>query len=217
MLTVAIVSLKGGVGKSTIALNLASCLHASLRVVLVDSDPQGTASSWAARAVECGREGVPVVAMTAASLVRDLPSLAPSFDVAIIDTPPRLGAAARGAMLAADVVLVPCGPGPSDVWATAETIVALDEARTLRHELVAALVLNRADRTAIARSAEKALGGMGAPLLDVAVGQRVAFAEATIEGMGVTEHAPRSAAAMDVRRLTRAVLAMAGIAHEVAA
>lgn len=199
------------------ALNLAACLHASLRVVLVDADPQGTCATWAARAVELGREGVPVVAMTAASLVRDLPKLAASFDVAVIDTPPRLGAAARGAMLAADVVLVPCGPGPSDVWATAETIAALDEARALRPELIAALVLNRADRTSLARSAEKALGNLGVPLLDATIGQRVAFAEATIEGQGVTEHAPRSDAALDVRRVTRAVLALAGIAHEVAA
>ena len=217
MLTLAVVNLKGGVGKSTVALNLAACLHASLRVVLVDADPQGTCATWAARAVERGREGVPVVAMTAGSLVRDLPKLSASFDVAVIDTPPRLGAAARGAMLAADVVLVPCGPGPSDVWATAETIAALDEARALRPELVAALVLNRADRTAIGRGAARALDGLGVQLLDASIGARCAFAEATIEGMGVTEHAPRSDAAMEVRRVTRAVLALAGIALEVAA
>lgn len=216
MLTIALVNLKGGSGKSTIALNLAACLHASLRVVLIDCDPQGTCATWAARTVERGREGVAVVAMSAASLVRDLPRLAPSFDVAIIDTPPRLGAAARGALLACDVAVIPCGPGPADVWATAETIAALDEARALRPELAAALVLNRADRTSHARAAEKALAGFGVPLLGT-IGNRVAFAEATIEGLGVTEHAPSSDAAMEIRRVTRAVLLLVGIAHEVAA
>ena len=216
MLTVALANLKGGAGKSTLALNLAACLHASLRVVLIDCDQQGTACAWAARAIERGRGGVPVMAMAPASLVRDLPKLAPSFDVAIIDTGARLGAAARGAMLAADVVIIPCGPAVVDVWATGETIAALDDARALRPELVAAMVINRADRTTLGKAAEKALEGFGLPVLGT-IGNRAAFNAATIEGMGVTEHAPRSDAAMEIRRLARALLSLVGITHEVAA
>lgn len=217
MLTIALVSLKGGVGKSTLACNLAACLASSMRVVLVDADTQGSVAAWGARAIEDGREGVPVVAMAAGSLVRDLPKLAASFDVAVIDTPARLGVAARGALLACDVALVPCGPSAVDVWATHETISAVEDARTLRPELVARLVLNRSNRTQNARNAERALASLPIELLGTSLGNRVGLAEAMGVGMGVTEYEPKSDAAMEVRRMTRAVLELVGVSAEAAA
>ena len=210
MLTIALVSLKGGVGKSTLACNLAACLAGSLRVVLVDADTQGSTAAWGARAVESGREGVPVVAMAPSSLVRDLPKLASSFDVAIIDTPARLGVAARGAIMACDVALVPCGPSAIDVWATHETVAVIEEAQALRPELLARIVLNRANHTRGSRSAEKALADFPIPMLGTSLGNRALLAEAMGLGLGVTDHDAKSDAAMEVRRMTRELVELVG-------
>lgn len=210
-LVIALSNLKGGVGKSTLSLNLAACLHtAGHRVLLVDADPQGTCAAWAARAAEFGHEGPPVVAMQGNALRRDLPKVAEAFDVVVIDSPPRMGTEARAAMLAADLVILPVTPGAADVWAAKETVTVLEDARGLRPELQAVVVLNRADRTTLAKMASKAIEDLGVPALDVVVAQRVAIGEATLSGQGVVTYAPDSDAARELRRFTRAVLASLG-------
>lgn len=210
-ITIAFSSLKGGVGKSTLSLNVAATLRAAgHRVLIVDADPQGTCTAWAARAAELGHEGPPVVAMAGAALRRDLVKVAEAFDVVVIDSPPRMGAEARSAMLAADVVVIPCTPGAADIWAARETVAVLEDARGLRPELRAVVVLNRADRTTLAKLAGRALEDLGVPALDVAIAQRVAFGEATLAGQGVATYAPASDAAREVRRLTRCILDVVG-------
>lgn len=210
-LVIALSNLKGGVGKSTLSLNLAVCLHtAGHRVLLVDADPQGTCSAWASRAAELEHEGPPVVAMQGSALRRDLPKVAEGFDVVIIDSPPRMGTEARAAMLVADLVILPVTPGAADVWAAKETVAVLEDARGLRPELRAVVVLNRADRTTLAKMASKALEELGIPALDVVVTQRVAIGEATLAGLGVVTYAPASDAAREVRRFAKAVLAAMG-------
>lgn len=207
---IAVASLKGGVGKSTVALTLATTLHeAGHRVLLVDCDPQGTCRTWAAHAADNGHEGPAVVALDGRALRRDLPRLAEGADVVLLDSPPRMGAEARAAMVAADLVLLPTVPGAADLWALQETIAVLNEARAIR-DVPAAVVLNRADRTVLARMAVEALAELGVPVLPATLGARVAFGEATLAGLGVVAHAPASPAAEEARELTSAVLAMLG-------
>jgi len=210
MLVFTVASLKGGVGKSTIALNLASVLHvAGHQVLLVDCDSQGTCQAWRAVGAEAGVDGPPVVAVDGRSLRRDLPRVAKGFDVVVIDGPPRLGAETRATMLAADLVLLPVTPGAADAWGLQETIKVLEEAQAMRPELRAAIILNRMDRTTLARVSREALAGTGVPMLEqTPLGSRVAFGEATARGMGVVHHAPNSPAAEEIEALTRAVLAL---------
>ena len=207
-LILAVSSLKGGVGKSTIALNLATCLHrAGHRAIVIDTDPQGTCRMWAAKAAEVEREGPPVVAMDGKTLRRDLERVSKGFDVAVIDCPPRMGAETRAAMLASDLVIMPVIPGAADVWALQETIAVLDEAKQYRDELRAVIVLNRADRTTLAKLALEALGELDVRVLDEVIKNRVAYGEATLAGLGVVDYAPESDAALEVRRFAKAVLA----------
>ena len=212
-------NLKGGAGKTTLAINVATALHrGGTRVLLVDADPQGSATAWAARAAELGRDGPPCISVASAALRRDLPRLMESFDVALIDGPARLGVETRAAMLAADLVVVPMTPGAVDLWAAAETVRVLEDARSLRPELRAVALLNRADRTALSRLARTAIADLGIEPLPVTVGARVAFGEAMLTGLGVIDHAPASEAAIEIRRLTKALLAaVAGEGSEVAA
>jgi chromosome partitioning protein len=205
-IVIAVANLKGGTGKSTVALALATTLHrGGHRALIVDADSQGTCRQWAARASDQGHEGPPVVSMDTRALARDLPRVAADYDVAIIDTPARLGPAARAAMVAADLVVLPVSPGAADVWALQETIAVFDEAQSLRPELRGVVVLNRNDRTTLARVALEALGELSLPLLN-GLAARVAHGEAMLAGRGVAEYAPGSKAAVEVEALTRAVL-----------
>lgn len=204
---IAVAALKGGVGKSTVALTLATTLHAAKhRVLVADCDPQGTCRAWAARAADEGHEGPAVVALDGRQLRRDLERVAAGVDVVIVDTPPRLGADARAAMLVADLVLLPTTPGAADLWALQETIAVLAEVRAMR-DVRAAVVLNRLDRTTLARLAREAAAELDVPTLSATLGARVAFGEAILAGLGVVQHAPESVAADEARKLTAAVLA----------
>lgn len=206
-LIISIANLKGGTGKSTIALALATTLHnAGHKVLVVDSDSQGTCQQWAARASDLGHEGPPVVAMDARALARDLRRVVEGYAVAIVDTPARLGPSARAAMVAADVVVLPVSPGAADVWALQETIEIFEEARALRADLRAVVVFNRADRTTLARVAREALRDLNVPLLEAQLASRVVHGEAMLAGRGVVEYAPRSKAAQEAEALTAAVL-----------
>jgi chromosome partitioning protein len=212
-LVLVVAGLKGGVGKSTLALNIACALHRDARpTLLVDADSQGTLRTWAAKAAEAELDGPPVVALDGRSLRRDLERVSGGFELVVVDSPARLGTEARAAMIVADAVLLPVAPGAADVWALRSTLDVLDEARGLRPDLRAAVVLNRVDRSALAAATREAVAGVAAdvPVLDAELRSRVAYGEATLAGRGVVDHAPRSPAAAEVRELTRAVLALAG-------
>src|SRR5882757_756861 len=142
---ITVCNLKGGSGKSTVALAIATTLHtAGHKVLLVDTDVQGTARTWATVAADAEHDGPPVVAVDGRSLRRDLERVSQGFDVAVIDTAPRLGAEVRPALLVADLVVLPVVPGAGDVWALRATLDVIDEARDVRPDLLVGLVLNRA-------------------------------------------------------------------------
>ena len=199
---VGVLNQKGGVGKTTIAVNLASCYsQAGLRVLLVDADPQASALAWSGV-----REMLPafvVVGMAKPTLHRELPAWAKHYDVVVIDGPPRVNELARAAILASDMVLIPVQPSPYDVWAAAETVQLIREARIYREDLRAAFVINRKiTTTAIGRDFATALEQFPEPpALDAPLVQRVVYAESAARGLSVLEAAPRSEAARELKRL----------------
>ncbi len=206
-ITIAFTSLKGGVGKSTFTLNVATCLHkAGHKALIVDADSQGTCRAWSTRASESEHEGPPVVGIDGKSLRRDLERVAKGFDVVVIDAPPRIGQEVRAAMLAADMVVLPVTPGGADVWALQETLTVLAEAREMRPELKAMVVVNRGDRTTLAKLTTQAVTDTDIPVLGFPIGNRVAFGEATLTGQGVVDYAPGSKAAEEIQELTKAIL-----------
>lgn len=213
-LHITIASLKGGVGKSTTAINLAACLHRDgHRVLIVDTDKQGTCRTWAEVAGEAGHPGPAVVAVAGAALRRDLPGLAQGYDVVVIDSPPYAGPEARMAMLVADMIVMPTTPGAADAWALRGTLDVLAEVRALRPEIVAAVLLNCADRTRLTRAVRDAVGPLGVALLPAELTSRVTYGEATLAGQGVVTYAPSSPAAREVEQLAAAVLAAIRGAH----
>ncbi len=209
---VALLNQKGGVGKKTLALNLAGAWFAQgRRVLVIDADPQGSALDWSEQRA---REGIPrsfgVLGFARETLHRELADIARDADHVIVDGPPRVTGIARSALLAADVVLVPATPSPLDGWASGEMLRLIGEARVFRPELLARFVLNRcAARTVLARETADALADSDPSALLSRIGQRIAFAEAAGTGRLVSELDHASAAAREVTALAAEIVGSA--------
>ena len=198
-------SLKGGTGKTSLSVHLAHVIALSgKRVLLIDADPQASASDWAAARED--KPPFPVVGMARDNLHRDLADLTADYAHTVIDTPPRVSALARSAILAADLVLIPVQPSSYDVWAAAETVKLVEEAQQFKPDIKAAFVINRRIvNTSIGAEVGSALSDYSLPVLDASIAQRVSIAEASA-GYTVLEDAPKSAAADEVRSLAQNIL-----------
>ena len=212
-LVVSLTGQKGGVGKSTVATCLAwQAATEGQRVLLVDADPQATARTWADVGQEAGHAMPTVVAMGATMhKPEQLPRVASSFDLVVIDCPPRAGDVQRSALMCSSLALLPCGPSAADAWALAGTLELVREAQTMRPDLLAAVLLTRQQpRTSVGQSARAVLAAGGLPLLAAELGYRVAYQEALAAGQGVTTYAPHSEAAAEVRALFDEITQLGG-------
>lgn len=205
---------KGGAGKSTLAICIASELMVrGGRVLLVDADPQQTAVTWGDVAAEAGHEAPTVTAMTG-TLHREtqLPALARGFDHVVIDTPPRLGEVQRSALMVADVAILPCGPSGPDAWALAESIRTVKEALDYRPGLRVAITINKKRaRTSLSKGARAVLEATGLHVLAAEIGFRQPYQDAITGGLGVTRYAPRDPAAVELRALVDELLSFATV------
>lgn len=195
-----LVNQKGGVGKTTLAVNLASCCAgAGSRVRVIDADPQGSLLQWQSIT---GESEFDVLHVPSRTLHRQITSLANGFDHIVIDCPPALGEITASILLAADLAVIPVGPSPLDIWSSRETVAlatgSMKKNRRLRAML---LVYRKIGRTRIAREARDALAGYGLPVCTVEVAQRIGFVEAMLVGKSVISFAPKTPAAEEIRAL----------------
>jgi len=204
---IAIANLKGGVGKTTIAVNLGSALAGKQLVALVDADPQGAALGYAASAaLPIDILDMPVA--NARSTGRWIDRvLSIEADVVVIDCPPQIGTVTESAVAVADVVLVPVAPSAADFLATAGALELIDRVRAARKgdDLICLLVPSRIDRRTVAgRDAERALKQFGESVAPP-IGQRQAFVDAFGAGEWIGDYAPRSPATAEIEALARTV------------
>lgn len=204
---IGVLSQKGGVGKTTIAVNLAATYAKSgLRTLLVDADPQGSSMQWSE-----ARDAEPmfsVIGMAKTTLHKDLPEIAKDYQVVIIDGAPRVNELGRAAILASELVVIPVQPSPYDIWAAAETVRLITEAQQYKPSLKGVFVINRKiANTAIGRDVTEALGTFdNIPVLPTALHQRVIYAESAGQGLSVLEVDPKGGAAREVAELAKVLM-----------
>ena len=195
---------KGGVGKTTLAVNLAIVRALAGREVwLIDGDRQGTASAAIALRNEATRK--PGIACAqyceGQALCGQVQQQREKWDDIIIDAGGRDSTALRAALTLSDVLLVPFTPRSFDVWALEDMAVLVDEARSVRDGLRAFAVLNLADpgqNAADNREAAEAVAEVPQfQYLDAPIRRRKAFSNAGGQGLSVLEIAPKDAKACD--------------------
>ncbi len=197
---------KGGAGKSTLVANLAAAMATLRRVAVLDIDPQHSLARW--NAIRLARTE-PAATLTFSDLsgwrlAGELDRLRRDYDVVLIDSPPVIDADARRAIRGADLVVVPVQPSPPDIWAAEGTLkLAAEEKRP------ACLILNRVPTGSRLRdTTDHELQARGLAVLPAVLGNRAVFSHAFAEGLGVTESAPRSRAAVELRAVLAAILGM---------
>ena len=195
---------KGGVGKTTLSVNVAGCLaRQGHRVLLIDADKQGSATTWASL-----REDAPfqVVSMARANMARDALKLAQDYDHTIIDGPPHAEEIARSCIVASDFVALPIEPSGLSTWASDLTVRQVKEAQEFKPDLKCGFVVSRKiGKTVIGRDIRNMAAEAGLPILESEIEQRVAFAEGMTMGQTIFEWAGDSNAAREIERLTKEI------------
>ncbi len=196
MKTIAIISQKGGAGKTTVAIHLAvAAEQRGLNAALFDLDPQASAASWA------DRRSAPSPAVVSAQAAR-LPALleqasAQSADLVLIDSAPNADAASLAAARAADLILIPCRPAAFDLNAIGTTLNLAAVAGKPAYVLLNAVPpLGR-----VGDEARRALSSAGVAVAEPMLHQLVAFAHAVNDGRCAQEFDPKGRAADEVSRL----------------
>jgi chromosome partitioning protein len=208
MAIIAVAGRKGGVGKTTIVGNLAAeFVKMGRSVAALDADPQHSLAAWAEQGEGMLSRCVEKVPSGAASLRTRVHATEKDADIVLIDTPPGLPETTYQAALAADLMLLPCGPSPLDLFALKEALSLGLKARAERRSkkprirfVPSKLLMS----TNLSRGLASSLKDMGRKVLP-GIGQRVVVAEAVASGLTVLEYAPESPAREEFRTLAKAV------------
>ena len=196
---------KGGVGKSTLSINIAAALASQgHKTLLIDADKQGSSKTWASL-----RDDTPFVVVDLAreNMARDAMKMAADYSHTIIDAPPHAVQVARSCIVASDMVILPVEPGGFSNWASDLTVQQVREAQDLKPGLKAAFVVSRKlGNSVLGREMRHMMDEMGIPVLETEIQSLIAFPESATMAQTIFEYAPKSEAAKQIKQLIKEIV-----------
>lgn len=205
---------KGGSGKTTVAMQLAGTLaRRNSKVLVIDADPQGTATRWAASADDEKPFPARVAGLSAAGgkVHREAKKFIEDYDYLVIDCPPAVDSPVpQSALLVSDLVLVPVIPSPADLWAATGIQRLIDNVQNLNEGLQSRLVANMCQpNTNLAKDALDLLKDFGIPLADAHLHLRTVYRRSAVFGGTVhDEGSSAKSAIVEIERLADEALAI---------
>ncbi len=202
---ISFVNQKGGVGKTTTAINLAIGLKKkNYNLVFIDADPQGSAIQW--HAIE-GNKSFEILHHPSPIHATDIRQLSMNYDYVIIDAPPAIGDISKAILAVTDLAIIPLSPSALDVWSCWGTLKMIDEIRPLNSDIEVKLLINRKiPGTKIGRDSREAMKQFQMDVFNTELCQRVAFIDAMTSGVSVMQYAPHSKAAGEIERLCEEII-----------
>ena len=186
---------KGGSGKTTLSTHLARAYHErGAKVLLVDSDPQGSASDWHASRED---NPIPFLAYGRPENMRVLPNVAAPYGYVFIDGAAKLEGMIAAALKVSDAVLIPVQPSPYDIWAASDLVDLIRARQEVTDGIpLASFVISRAiKRTRLGREVTGAVAEYGLPVFEAMTIQRQAYPRTAAEGRTVFDEAAPDAIA----------------------
>jgi len=186
---ISILNLKGGSGKSTIATNLAVALAAQEeRVLLIDTDKQGTSEKWKAQRPE-NTPKVTVISLTEPDAIRkQIKELEENYNVVVMDGAPKIDLISAVSISFSDIVIIPVTPSPNDLWSTENIVERVKDAQTINPSIKAYFLINRDNpRTLLSKDMGDALTALELPILKTKINNRISYPDSAVQGLSVLE------------------------------
>ncbi len=211
---IAVCNQKGGSGKTTLSMQLAGTLaRRKNKVLVVDADPQGTATRWAASADDENPFPASVIGLSAANekVHREVKKFVGDYDFIVIDCPPAADSPVpQSALLIADLALVPIIPSPLDLWASVGIRQVIENVSDINETLKAHLVVNQCQpKTNLAKDTLEVLPEFGIPVCKNYLRQRTAYRQSAVFGQTVQDFGSKAKDAIqEIEALTKEILSI---------